>query len=125
MTATKPDAELLNQPMEQPAQTIVVDLEKLREYCLSASHPRGRHKARVFRSRLGITQADAELVRQALLDAAQLHHRDLHPTVHDRYGQRYVLDFEMTTSTGSAVVRSSWIVRNGDDVLRFITCYVL
>jgi hypothetical protein len=66
--------------MEQPVQTIVVDLKKLREYCLSASHPRGRHKARVFQSRLGVTQADAELPRQALLGAAQLHHRDLRPT---------------------------------------------
>src|SRR6516164_11594774 len=111
--------------MEQPPQRVDVDLEKLREYCLSGSHPRGRHKAPVFRSRLGITQADAEFVRQALLDAAQLHHRDLRPSDHDHYGQRYVLDFEMTTSTGSAIVRSSWIVRNGDDMLRFITCYVL
>ena len=111
--------------MEQSVRTIVVDLKKLREYCLSRSHPRGRHQARVFQSTLGVSQADAELLRQALLDAAQLHHRDLRPTDHDHYGQRYVLDFEMTTSTGSAIVRSSWIVRNRDDVLRFITCYVL
>ena len=111
--------------MEQSVRTIVVDLKKLREYCLSRSHPRGRHKARVFQSRLGVTQTDAELLRQALLDAAELHRRDLRPTDHDHYGQRYVLDFEMTTSTGSAIVRSSWIVRNGDDVLRFVTCYVL
>ena len=111
--------------MEEPARTIIVDLQKLREYRLSASHPRGRHKARVFRSTLGVTQADAELLRQALLDAAQLHHRELRATDHDHYGQRYVLDFEMTTSTGSAIVRSSWTVRNGDNVLRFVICYVL
>ena len=34
---------------------IIVDLAKLRDYCLNEEHPRGRHKARVFRSRLGLT----------------------------------------------------------------------
>ena len=30
------------------ADRAVVEIEKLRDYCLSSSHPRGRHKARVF-----------------------------------------------------------------------------
>jgi hypothetical protein len=37
----------------------IVDERKLREYCLSAVHPRGRHKARVFASVLGIQQRDS------------------------------------------------------------------
>ena len=37
----------------------VVDIEKLRDYCLSAQHPEGRHKARVFLSVLGMASADA------------------------------------------------------------------
>jgi hypothetical protein len=49
---------------------IVVDLAKVRDYCLSESHPCGRHKARVFRSRLGLTAGNAEWLRQALLNAA-------------------------------------------------------
>src|SRR6516162_633760 len=110
--------------MEQPPQRVDVDLEKLREYCLSGSHPRGRHKAPVFRSRLGITHADAEFVRQALLDAAQLHHPDLRPTDHGRYGQRYVLDFEMTPLRGPRL-SGPLDSKNGDHVLRFVTCYVL
>jgi len=43
----------------------------------------------------------------------------------DRYGQRYILDFEVTTAQGTATVRSAWIVRANDDVLRFVTCFVL
>jgi len=43
----------------------------------------------------------------------------------DAYGQRYVLDFPVTTATGSATVRSAWIVRTGQTVLRFLACYVL
>jgi hypothetical protein len=43
----------------------------------------------------------------------------------DVYGRRYMLDFEMTTPTGAAIIRSSWIVPVGQQVLRFVTCYVL
>jgi len=47
----------------------VVDIAKLRDYCLSATHPRGRHKARVFASSLGLTYADADWLRNELLAA--------------------------------------------------------
>jgi hypothetical protein len=103
----------------------VVDIAKVRDYCLSDSHPRGRHKARVFRSRLGLTAGDADLLLRALLDAARSRPDNLRPTDADDYGQRYVLDFEMTTAAGTATVRSAWIVLAGQDVLRFTTCYVL
>ena len=33
-----------------------VDASKLRDYCLNAQHPRGRHKARVFASALGLAE---------------------------------------------------------------------
>jgi hypothetical protein len=50
----------------------VVDLRKLEDYCLSPSHPRGRHKARVFREALGLQQSDAAWLRNVLLEAARL-----------------------------------------------------
>jgi hypothetical protein len=103
--------------------SIAVDEAKLRDYCLSEKHPRGRHKARVFRSRLGLTAGDADSLRRVLLDAVR--REDLRATDADDYGQRYVLDFEMTTPTGTATVRSAWIVLASEDVLRFISCYVL
>jgi hypothetical protein len=105
--------------------SIAVDEVKIRDYCLSDSHPRGRHKARVFRSRLGLTSADVELLRRALLDAVRIRPQDLRQTANDQYGQRYVLDFNMTGTAGSATVRSAWIVLVNDDVLRFLSCYVL
>jgi hypothetical protein len=48
----------------------VVELKKLTEYCLDPSHPRGRHKARVFAARLGLTQSDGPHLRAALLRGA-------------------------------------------------------
>ena len=104
---------------------IVVDIAKLRDYCLSDTHPRGRHKARVFRSQLGMTAKHAELLRQILLDAA--HHRqdELQVATADEFGQRYFLDLPITANTRTATVRSTWIVLAGEDVLRLTSCYVL
>jgi hypothetical protein len=107
------------------ASDIVVELSKLRDYCLSDTHPRGRHKARVFRSRLGLTAADSETLRHALLDAARARLNELQPTEADEFGQRYILDFPMTTAAGSAIIRSAWIILAGQDVLRLTSCYVL
>ena len=105
------------------AENAIVEVGKLRDYCLSSDHPRGRHKARVFASALGLTADDAEELREALLTAALSGEAD--PTEEDKYGKRYVLDFEMKTDAGTATVRSGWIVRRGEDVPRFTSCFVL
>ncbi len=98
-------------------------MRKLRGYCLSLEHPRGRHKARIFASALGLTAENSEELRQALLSAAVS--EEATPVEEDEYGQRYMLDFEMNTETGSATVRSGWIVRSGEDFPRFTSCWVL
>lgn len=43
--------------------------EKLEAYALGASHERGRHKARVFASALGITAADWRYLHDEILRA--------------------------------------------------------
>jgi len=101
----------------------VVEITKLREYCLNEQHPRGRHKARVFATALGLTAADAGMLRQALLRAAV--EADAVAGERDDYGQRYVLDFDLTGPRGKAAVRSSWIVLRGEDFPRMTSCYVL
>ncbi len=104
-------------------ENAVVEMRKLREYCLSPEHPRGKHKARVFASALGLTAEDSEELRQALLSAASS--EEATSAEEDEYGQRYVLDFEMSTEAGSAVVRSGWIVRYSEEFPRFTSCWVL
>ena len=101
----------------------VVQIEKLRDYCLSTEHPRGRNKARVFESALGLTSRDASPLRDALLDAARS--KEAIRTEKDDFGQRYMLDFIMSGPKGRAWVRSSWIVRRGEDFPRLTSCYVI
>ncbi len=74
-------------PMKMPnAEYAVVDREKLRDCCLNREHQRGRHKARVFASALGLTADDVEQLRDALLVVVQSH--DAVATLHDEFGQR-------------------------------------
>jgi len=49
----------------------IVDLRKLEGYCLSPSHVRARHKARVFAQALGLDRTPASWLREALLEAAR------------------------------------------------------
>lgn len=102
-------------------QDAVVDIDKLARYCLNPQHEDGKHKARVFAAALGITQNDAEWLRQRLLEAAFL---EASPAGTVRFGKLYVIDFQLRTRAGTATVRSGWIVRNNENIPRLTTCYV-
>lgn len=55
-------------PMHIPhAENAIVDIRKLRDYCLNPEHPEGKHKARLFVAALGMTEANAEPLHDALL----------------------------------------------------------
>ena len=105
------------------AEHAVVEIEKLRDYCLDPDHWRGKHKARVFLSSCGMTAEHADDLHNVLLHAALNLEAELGEE--DDYGQRYVIDLEVTGPTGTATVRSSWIVCHEEDFPRFVSCYVL
>ena len=99
----------------------IVDRQKLTGYCLNPEHPRGKHKARVFAA-LGFTVENAEELRFALLRAAAT--TDAQPAASDRFGDRYVIEFEIRGPRGSGVVKSTWIVRRGETSPRLTSCFV-
>ena len=105
------------------AERAAVEMAKLIDYCLKFGHPRGRHKARVFAASLGVTMAQADQLRVALLEAART--EEAIPGEQDEYGRRFVVDFTMRGPAGVARVRSSWIVRTDEDFPRLTSCYVL
>ena len=51
------------------AEHAAIDIEKLKDYCLNPEHPKGKHKARVFYEKLGLTRNDAELLRELVLES--------------------------------------------------------
>jgi len=102
-----------------------VDLgTKLEEYVRNAAHREGRHKARLFESVLGITLANRELLRQAIL-AAAANSDEAQPRGDNGHGAVYSLRFLLETPKGSAVVLTAWIVRHGEDFPRMTTCYIV
>jgi hypothetical protein len=91
----------------------IVDIKKLRDYCLNPDNPRGSRKARVFK---------AAALRQRLLQVAVSEQAQVGEL--DRYGQRYTLDFELWKATRKVTVRSGWIILSSETVPRLTTCYV-
>ncbi len=100
----------------------IVDIRKLRDYCLNPDNPRGCAKAKVFLSALGITVNDSEMLRTRLLEVAAAEDAAIGEL--DLYGQRYTIDFEMETETGRAGLRSGWIILRSESAPRLTTCYV-
>jgi hypothetical protein len=55
------------------AENAVVDIRKLRDYCLNPNHDEGKHKARLFSSIIGMTAENAEDLGQILLEVVKTH----------------------------------------------------
>ncbi|NQE36325.1 DUF6883 domain-containing protein [Microcoleus asticus] len=105
------------------AKNAVVDIRKLRDYCLNPEHDDGKHKARLFSSILGMTPDNAEELRQILLEVIQTHEAQLGRR--DGFGQRYTLDFTIEWQNRSATLRSGWIIEHHLEIPRLTTCYPL
>ncbi|MFS8117126.1 MAG: DUF6883 domain-containing protein [Microcoleus sp.] len=105
------------------AENAVVDIRKLRDYCLNPQHDDGKHKARLFSSILGMTPDNAEELRHILLEVIQTHEAQLGRR--DGFGQRYTLDFTIEWQNRSATLRSGWIIEHDSEIPRLTTCYPL
>ena len=105
------------------ADYAVVDIRKLRDYCLNPAHGTGKHKARVFLVALGITANDAEALRGILLQAVRGYKAEL--SLKDEYGQRYRVDFLLEWKGKRAMIRSAWIIEPHVAHPRLTSCYVL
>jgi len=96
-------------------------VRKLETYALDPTHSSGQHKARLFRSKLGITLENKDVLVAALLEAASTSEATL--TASDQYGDRYLIDFSLVTEVGQSTVRSAWIIRHGETYPRLTSVY--
>lgn len=103
------------------AEYAVIDIRKLRDYCLDPTHDEGKHKARLFAAALDMTKDDAEDLRIALLQAVRTHEAELGRR--DGYGQRYTVDFTLEWHGKQAMIRSGWIVEHDSVTPRLTSCY--
>ena len=74
-------------PMKLPdASRADIDPRKLEDYCLSFDHPRGKHKARVFHSSLGVTSQNAAELEVRIREALET--EPCTAGAEDRFGRR-------------------------------------
>jgi hypothetical protein len=101
----------------------IVDDKKLLDYCLSPTHARGRHKARLFAAATGLTRHHLILLRRKLMDAART--GDAVATRRNAFGQLYKIEFSCTGPSGTAKVLSAWVILDADleKIPRLVTCY--
>jgi hypothetical protein len=106
-------------PILTNAQHAVIDERKLMAYVLNPTHPRGRDKARIFKSVLGYDRPSCvgliEEIGRAILQHEAVFVRQ------DRYGRHYRVDL----SLAGALVRTGWIYEQGSNVPRLTTAFVL
>jgi hypothetical protein len=100
----------------------IIDPEKIYGYCLNPEHPRGKHKAQMFQSALGMTRIDAD----DLISLKKKRIQDIECKLGegDEYGQRYTVDIEIEYNTMKAFVRTGWIIKRGEIRPRLTTCFV-
>ncbi len=104
------------------AEQAIVDPPKIRDYCLNPEHPRGKHKARIFKSALGLTKQDAAEFITEIKDRIQ--EEDCEKGEGDQYGQRYTVDIPIERKSLKAVVRTCWIIKRDEMNPRLTTCYL-
>lgn len=96
-----------------------VPREKIVDYLLSDSHPRGRTKA-VFYKRFGFRQKEWHILAEALVEHAAKYDAVFIETTN--HGVCYNVVGELRTPSGrSPTVVSAWFFDNGSEIPRLIT----
>jgi hypothetical protein len=99
-----------------------VDIRKLENYVLNLHHDRGKHKAKVFASTFGLNTNDAEELREYILEAVKTFEAQF--VEEGEFGYQYKMDFPLNWNGVTKNIRTTWIVRHGEDFPRLVSCFV-
>jgi hypothetical protein len=103
------------------ADEAIIPPGKCRDYLLSPTHQRGRHKARVFHA-LGF-RADAWFLSETALREQHLT-QDAEELPASEHGRKYQIVAPMTGPNGrTAIIKSAWIILHGEEIPRFVSAY--
>lgn len=98
-----------------------ISMEKLIGYCLNPKHSNGKNKARVFRSRLGITAENAEILR-SLIQQAALEGEVVQQAITE-YGQQFKVDWTIP-ERGETKLRTIWEISLTNPNPRLISAFI-
>ena len=100
----------------------ILPLAKLR-YCLDMYHPTGQHKARVFRSALGLNTGDTAKLERIVRDGLAAHDAHLSCTFIDGT-ERWVVEWVLLARLGSMRMITVWDRARGSAPASLISCYL-
>ena len=98
--------------------------EKVQQYCLNEEHKIGKHKAYLFRSLLGITQENADVLTHAIVKAIFDARNDAVFIGETEYCKRYNLRFQFENDIGTAVILTAWCLPINGNVPHLVTAYI-
>jgi uncharacterized protein len=105
------------------ADRATIPKEKLYDYALAPDHPTGRHKARVFRSALGIDRDNWEYLRDQIV--AGIQDAEVSEVKTASSGFQYGVPMLIEGLNGEThEVLTAWIRDSETDPPRLITLYV-
>jgi hypothetical protein len=94
---------------------------KIEGYCLNHKHQKGKHKATLFQKKLGITLENAEILKNAIKQAA-INEPAIIRKINE-YGTHYNLKFLLKTDVGESLILTAWTIRTGEDFPKLTNCY--
>lgn len=94
--------------------------DKLLSYCLNPEHPSGKHKARVFASVLGITQANSEVL-QELIKFSALEGNVIQQSTTD-FGQIFKVDWQIPET--DVILRTIWEIKSDSLSPRLVSAFI-
>ena len=99
------------------AEHAIVESNKIERYLLSATHPHGRHKRRVFVA-AGYT---AQRLAEALLQLAR--ESDDTQELLSPFGRKFIVRGRIASQSDSLAVTTIWMLRDAQPPPHFVTAY--
>jgi hypothetical protein len=99
----------------------VIPMEKLVAYCLNPTHSRGKEKARVFASALGITQDNVHELVHLIREAAIAGEVTKESTT--VFGRYYRVDWLIPTGR-AVMLRTIWEIAVGEEIPRLVSAFI-
>ncbi len=98
-----------------------IAIEKLINYCLNPEHSSGKHKARVFKSRLGITKNNVELLLQMIKIAAV--EGEVVQQATTKFGEQFKVDWKIPNQE-DMILRTIWEIGYNKSNPRLISAFI-
>jgi|SRR6185437_16358963 len=105
------------------ANRAIIKEEKITDYVLNFDHFEGKNKARVFSSVLGLKKENADFLINAIRAAILIN--DAVKQSESAFGIKYTVDFDLIFEKKRTRVRTGWLIENGNDIPRLITCFII